>query len=200
VNIVLCPESRVTDVGLISTEEILTVGGGVEATEMCTGRLCSVALSKDALTKRVTFPSDVPAVNSTGSPVLELSVPVTALVRDHTYWIPDGQAAVHAGLAVKTLVPVSARLAEVGATETDLSGELGVIVMVTGPPCSVTPSSDAFTKSARVPVVDPAVNSTGLEVLELSVPIDGLLRAHAYVAPEGHVALQAREAVMALVV
>jgi hypothetical protein len=61
-------------------------------------------------------------------------------------------------------------------------------VMITGKLCLVVPLSVALTKSPTVPAVLFAVNVTWLAVDELRVPMAGLVRVHAYVAPDGHAA------------
>jgi hypothetical protein len=54
-----------------------------------------------ALTKRLTVPAVVPAVNATGFVTVELRDPMVGLLMDHEYVVPAGQVVVHVGVAVK---------------------------------------------------------------------------------------------------
>ena len=84
-------------------------------------------------------------------------------------------------------------------TELMVVCETGETVMITTGLCLVTPLRLALTKRPTVPTAVFAVYLTWLPDDELSAPMVGFVRVHAYVAPGGHVNVHAGVAVNAAV-
>jgi hypothetical protein len=118
------------------------------------------------------------------------------LVRAHAKVTPDGQGALHVGVALKTCLPPAAREAVIGVTATESKVVTGrFMVITTGELCTVTPLSVALTKSPTLPELVPAVNVTEEPWVIFSVPRVLRESAHEYATLEGQDALQVGVAV-----
>jgi hypothetical protein len=150
------------------------------AAEMLIGTplLSSVRLLSVALTKRWTVPGALPAVKEMKAPEVELSVPMDWSLRVQAYAAPDGQVQEQLTEAAKSSEPPGARAAEEGRMDTEVRTGVDDIVMVAPLLCWVTPPRVPLAKSVTDPALLPALNVTELPAVELSVPIEGLLRDH----------------------
>jgi hypothetical protein len=107
---------------------------------MDTAALSNVTEFSVTLTNNATFPGVVPAVNSTGLPVVTFKLPMALSLRFQRYVAPVGQAPpVHSMEARNDWVPPIPMVAVVGATAIVLIGGLAVTVIGIGAAPRVSP-------------------------------------------------------------
>lgn len=111
------PEVRLAVPGVIATEVNSHPPVAVTVT-IATG-LCFVIPLSVALTKRPTVPAVLPAVKVSELPDVALTEPLALFVRDHENVVPDGQVAVHVGVAAKDCMPPMDKVADAGLTATE---------------------------------------------------------------------------------
>jgi hypothetical protein len=104
-----------------------------------------------AVTVKVTGPELDPAVNVMVEPVVELTLP-RVLFSVHAYEMPEGQVAVHVGVAAKSCVPPGATVGAVGLTVTE-ERVIGLTVSVAVAIVECLAESLTKTLTVKAPVV-----------------------------------------------